>query len=211
MRKRKIKAEKWMINIKERCCPSNLERSSLQTKATDHVSCWYTDCGLELQTRWNPLGSRADILYAYAFYSIQFHNSLMTYRFLICLIFLNNILVFISEEQWCQVLDDDSAAEREKLKFKTWIKAKGREETRRGSQTPQLHARNKKVMTNRVTSPLLWFSMLCPSCPWACLCPLCACLHSLVHQREIIWVQSFPITPRSDELWKQATQTEVTM
>ena len=41
-----------------------LERSSIQTNAADHASCWCTACSLELQTRWNPLWSGADILYA---------------------------------------------------------------------------------------------------------------------------------------------------
>lgn len=36
----------------------------------------------------------------------------MTYRFLFCLIFLNNILLSISEEQQHQDLDDNIAAER---------------------------------------------------------------------------------------------------
>lgn len=66
----------------------------------------------------------SDILYAPSRQVfILFHDSLMTYRFLFCLIFLNNILVSISEEQQCQVLDDNVAVEMEILKFKTWIKA----------------------------------------------------------------------------------------
>lgn len=57
---------------------------------------WSTS--LELHTRCNPLRSSADILYVP---SRQVHDSLMTYHFLFCLIFLSNILVSISEQ--CRV------------------------------------------------------------------------------------------------------------
>lgn len=44
-------------------------------------------------------------------FSILFHYSHVTYRFLFCLFFLNNILVSFSEEQKCQVLEEDFAVE----------------------------------------------------------------------------------------------------